>query len=344
MDVVFTYQLSKEERELYNRFYYSLNQVSVEQHPFWPEVEKADVRYCYFMAKKKNDYCCAAIITENRSNLFSIASLRFGPLFREVDDLIESVRAIYSHYSAKGFTACTIQLAIPTGPNADYIEYQLNKVLRTNSNFGVENWSSLVIDLEKSEEELFKGLSKGHKSDIKKSLKSNISVNELSDTSEFGFFCRIFEKMNQKRGLVSEGGDLCTFLESAARFFKTEEMGTTLIVKESSGKVVGGIMLVFQGQTVRYFKGASDPDYRHLPILHLAIWEGIKRSKLQGFKRFDLWGFNHFADPDSQVFYINRFKKGFGGDYSFYPKKMNFIYKPWRYKLYNALKKLKARF
>jgi lipid II:glycine glycyltransferase (peptidoglycan interpeptide bridge formation enzyme) len=103
-------------------------------------------------------------------------------------------------------------------------------------------------------------------------------------------------------------------------------------------------LLAFQVNTVLYFKGSSDPNSRHLPVLHMAIWEGIKMAKRLGFDFFDLWGYNHFAKENDQVFFINRFKKGFGGEYIFYPKKIYFIYKPLRYKLLQLLKKVKNKF
>jgi lipid II:glycine glycyltransferase (peptidoglycan interpeptide bridge formation enzyme) len=105
--------------------------------------------------------------------------------------------------------------------------------------------------------------------------------------------------------------------------------------------VLGGIVFVYQGITVRALKGASDDEKRNLPINHLVLYEAIKLSKMNGFKYFDLWGYNHFADENNHVYHINFFKKGFGGYYTFFAKKMNIDLVPFGYYLYNFPKSMK---
>jgi lipid II:glycine glycyltransferase (peptidoglycan interpeptide bridge formation enzyme) len=122
--------------------------------------------------------------------------------------------------------------------------------------------------------------------------------------------------------------------------FNKQQVGKFVLVTDADGKVLGGIALVLQGKTVRYFKGAADPAIRNLPVLHLAIWESILWSKENGFSHFDLWGYNHFVDESDQVYFINRFKKGFGGTFTFYPKKMYFLFKPLQYQLLKLAKKI----
>ena len=46
----------------------------------------------------------------------------------------------------------------------------------------------------------------------------------------------------------------------------------------------------------------------------------MKRSKDRGLAWFDLWGYNHHVDQSDQRHQINRFKKGFGGQFVSYPR------------------------
>jgi lipid II:glycine glycyltransferase (peptidoglycan interpeptide bridge formation enzyme) len=200
-----------------------------------------------------------------------------------------------------------------------------------------------VLDLKAPEEEIRKGFSKGHKSDLKKSEKNNISVSLLSSEADWEAFCRIFARMNRKRGHATREKENEAFLQRAWAFLKRTGQGDGLVVKDEAGNLLGGILLVYQGTTVRYFKGAADPDQRQIPILHAALWEGIRRARAMGFRFFDFWGYNHFVDENDQVFHINRFKKGFGGSYSFYPKKMNLLFRPAMYRLYILLTGLQHR-
>ena len=95
------------------------------------------------------------------------------------------------------------------------------------------------------------------------------------------------------------------------------------VVKDKDGIMIGGIIAVYQGKTVRMYKGASDPERRDIPISHLLVYEIIQRAKNDNFKYLDLWGYNHFVDKNDQVYNINTFKRGFGGECTFFAKKMN---------------------
>src|SRR5687767_9583315 len=114
MEFSFTYQLSAEQEINFKQFYSSLKTVTIEQHSHWPLVEKANVKYCYFIAHRNNDYRCTAIITENLSAIAPTATVRFGPLHIDSEDLIISIKALYDYYFQKKFLALSIQLAIIT--------------------------------------------------------------------------------------------------------------------------------------------------------------------------------------------------------------------------------------
>ena len=341
MQFDFSYNLESGKRSGWKTLMDGLPLQPIEQDPEWPRIESAPVFYCYFTASVENQIVCTAIIAESRKAIFKSADIRFGPIFTDPEQLIASIQAIHDYYRSGGYMICTVQLAVQTGAATDYLEYMLNKKLKTAYRFDKNNWSSLIVHLQAPEEELFKGFSKGHKSDIKKAFKNNIRVFECESPEEFNIFCNIFSKMNRERGLGMHDGDNSRFLKTAYEYLKEENKGKVLLVKDESGNILGGVIIVFQGRSSRYFKGASDLAYRHMPILHLAIWEAIKMSKSAGFEHFDLWGYNHFVKESDQIFFINRFKKGFGGEFIFYPKKMYFIFRPLLSNTFQALKKIK---
>lgn len=341
MQFDFSYNLDTGKRSGWKILMGGLPLQPIEQDCEWPRIESAPVNYCYFTASVENQIVCAAIVIENRKGIFKSADIRFGPVFTDPELLIASIQAIHDYYRSGGFMSCAIQLAVQTGAATDYLEYILYKKLKTAYRFDKHNWSSLIIQLQLSEEEIFKRFSKGHKSDIKKALKNNIRVFECQSAEEFSIFCNIFSKMNRERGLGIHDGDNDRFLRAVYDYLKEENKGKVLLVKDESGNILGGVIIVFQGRSSRYFKGAADSAYRQMPILHLAIWEAIKMSKSAGFEHFDLWGYNHFVKESDQIYFINRFKKGFGGEFIFYPKKMYFIFRPLLSNTFQALKKIK---
>jgi peptidoglycan pentaglycine glycine transferase (the first glycine) len=343
IDFRFAYELSPGEKNEMESFYNSLEQVTLEQYPAWAAIEKGNFENCFFIARENGRIVCMAIIIERKAKIFRFAHIPFGPLFIDPESLVSSIIAIENHYRNKAFVFLTVQLAIETGNMADLIEYRLNRLLKIQTYFNRDNWSSIVLDLGASEDEIRRSFTKGHKSDLKKAEKNQISVTELILDEELEKFCQVYVKMYKERGLPIDEVQSHAFFRRIREFLKRTGRGYFLIVKDNSGQLLGGIVLLLQGKQVRYFKGASDPSSRHIPVLHLAIWEGIKKVKALGYHHFDFWGYNHFVTEDDQVFYINRFKKGFGGSYLFYPKKMYIVYRPFMYWLYELLTGFKGR-
>jgi len=73
-------------------------------------------------------------------------------------------------------------------------------------------------------------------------------------------------------------------------------------------------------------------------------------AKEMDVKWFDLGGYNHFVGKEDQVYKINLFKRSFGGQFVFYPKKIYIKLNPLKYyvtlllrKLYFSFIKLKGR-
>jgi lipid II:glycine glycyltransferase (peptidoglycan interpeptide bridge formation enzyme) len=186
----------------------------------------------------------------------------------------------------------------------------------------------------------------GHKRTIKKGRKLGITVDVVRDKDELVSFIEIYSKMCKARK-IDEGELSAENIFEIYNYLIKNNKGQILIAKDKDNVILGGVVLVYQGITVRGLKGTSDDDKRKLPITHLVLYEAIKLSKMNGFKYFDFWGYNHFAEENNHVYYINYFKKGFGGYYTFFAKKMNIEFIPFGtniYEMYLQLKKIKNKF
>jgi lipid II:glycine glycyltransferase (peptidoglycan interpeptide bridge formation enzyme) len=163
-----------------------------------------------------------------------------------------------------------------------------------------------------------------------------ITVNSVKDSNDLSSFVEVYSKMCLVRKLHDDELSI-NKISDIYNYLLENRKGYFLIVKDNSGIVIGGAILVFQGISLRYYKGTTDPDRRDLPILHLLMYEAIKKAKIDSFKYFDFWGYNHFADDNDQVYNINHFKKGFGGYYTFFAKKMNIDLIPEGYNIYRII-------
>ena len=344
MKFEFKYELTESEIKSLLQLYHSVSFTAIEQHPSWHSSIEPHKKIIFFIASENGVILCSAIISETFQLFTKTAEILFGPLSADKDILIESIREIRNYYKNAGFTALTVQLPFPTGPVTDYIEYKLNRTAQVKQFFDRNNWSSIGVDLSITEKDLLGNLSKGHKSDIKKGIKNELKVLHNFTDTQFNDFIEIYINMHKERGLPVNAGETKYYFHNVNQFFKTHEAGKFLLVADAEEKILGGIAIVRQNKTVRYYKGAADPQVRNLPVLHMAIWDAIITSKNEGFEFFDLWGYNHFVDESDQVFFINRFKKGFGGDFIFYPKKIYFIFRPIAYKAFNNIKAIYKRY
>ena len=134
--------------------------------------------------------------------------------------------------------------------------------------------------------------------------------------------------------------DIINFFNGILNFLFKYDKGFIEYVYDAD-IVVGGVIIIYQGKSARYFKSASDPERRDIPVMHLGLFDAIKFCKTEGFSTFDLWGYNHFVDDKEQIFYINKFKKGFSRNFTFYPKRMHFELRPFKYKIFLCLKFIK---
>lgn len=332
MQAVFKSELDNAELKNISDFCKSVDYCSIEQSIGWTDLFYK-TKICYFYLIDETGIKSFSQINEN----FKFAHIFFGPVCCDKELMVISINEIIQYYRKRHFYFLDIQMYYKSGYDTDFIEYALNKLYKIKYLFNSENTkSSIEINLEDSIDEIYNRIRKGHKSDIKKAIKMGVTVNKVNSIAELNSFTDVYSKMCKVRNI--DNGDLSEEKISTIHNYLIENnKGEILVVKDSSGIVLGGAILVHQGISVRFLKGTSDPDRRDLPILHLVLYEAILKAKADNFKYFDFWGYNHFVDENDQVYNINKFKKGFGGYYTFFAKKMNINLVSKGYSMYMSL-------
>lgn len=334
MKYVFKQELDNIELEKVSKYCNSVDYCSLEQLAGFSQIlYKTRINYFYII----DDNIIKSFCQINES--YRSAQIIFGPVCCDKDLIIISINKIIEYYKEKRFYYLGIQMYFKSSYEADYIEYALNRDHSITYKYDNENTkSSIEIDLKESIEEIYGRMRKGHRSDIKRALRSGLTVHLLKDNNELAQFTVAYIKMCRARKIA---GHSSNELAGISEYLLKNKKGQILLVKDTDQVVLGGMFLAYQGISVRYLLGAADPDKRDLPILHLAIYEAIANAKKEGFRYFDFWGYNHFAKPNDQVYFLNHFKKGFGGYFTFFAKKMNINLFPYGYKMYRVLVKIK---
>jgi lipid II:glycine glycyltransferase (peptidoglycan interpeptide bridge formation enzyme) len=336
MQAVFKTELDNTELESVRKFCNKVDYCSIEQSIGWTEMlYKTKIRYFYLIDDNEIKSFCQ--INEN----FRFAQIIYGPVCCDREIMIASISKILGYYKKLGFIYLGIQMYYKSGYDTKYIEYVLNSKHTINYYYDNKNTkASIEIDLKDSIDEIYSRIRENHKRNIKKAVKSGITVDVIKNVSDLTNFIEVYSKMCKARQ-IDDTGLSAQNINDIYNYLTKNKKGEVLLAKDKDNIILGGVVLAYQGISVRYLLGASDPERRDLPILHVVLWEAIKKAKTDNFRYFDFWGYNHFAEETDQVYHINHFKKGFGGYYTFFAQKMNIDIVPFGTKIYKLLLSVK---
>lgn len=340
MDFIVNNKLDQIEHEEILNFLSTLNYYCIEQHPDWDYGTGISRIFFLGIDDNKKVHCYANVLVS--TGFFRTANINFGPAFKSFEVLYSSIQFLLDYFTSLGYIYFSVQLGTYISSETELFEYRINRYYKAKYYFKPGNlWSSLQVDLTKSEDEILRSFSKGHKSTIKSAYsKTELKTTILKDDKNLRGLIDLYIKMNVSRRLSFKNSEVVHLFESTSDLIVKYDKGFIEYIFDGD-ILVGGLIIVFQGTSARYFKGTSDPERREIPVMHLGLFEAMKYCKAKGFLTFDLWGYNHFVDENDQVFFINRFKKGFSDNYTFYPKRMHFELKTVRYKLYLFLRSCK---
>ena len=173
---------------------------------------------------------------------------------------------------------------------------------------------TLVLDLNKTEEELLAEMKQKTRYNIKLAEKHGVKI-RISDNSENDFkdFWNLAQETSKRDGfkihpkehykkLLSichpeprHGGakDLVNENEISVeipRFTRNDKLCVKLFLTEYQSRVIAANIAVFFGKRATYLHGASSNEYRNLMAPYLLQWEQIKEAKKRGCEIYDFWG------------------------------------------------------
>jgi len=218
---------------------------------------------------------------------------------------------------------------------------------------------TLILNLNKSEEELLAEMKQKTRYNIrlaeKRGIKIRISNEPEKDIEYFwqlaketgkrdGFY--LYAKDYYAKQLLSchpesrRGGakDLVGDNKESVeipRCARNDNVCFKLFLAEYNGKIIAANIVVFFGNRAIYLHGASSNEYRNLMAPYLSQWEQIKEAKKQGFQIYDFWGIDEINWPG-----VTRFKNGFGGKEIEYIGAYDYVFQPWWYVVYKGTKKI----
>jgi lipid II:glycine glycyltransferase (peptidoglycan interpeptide bridge formation enzyme) len=170
--------------------------------------------------------------------------------------------------------------------------------------------ATIEISLIKSEEELWEKVDKDGRWGVKKAEREKLIIKENFSEKDLNGFFKIYKETCLYGGINPHSEE--EIKKEKPKFF--------LCYKDNQ-VIAGSAVILNSKEKFTLFLNASSPDYQKYQPNNLLYWHCIIWGKKNGYKIFDLGGFQLGAKPGEKLCNINRFKERWGGE-----KKIYYIY------------------
>lgn len=185
---------------------------------------------------------------------------------------------------------------------------------------------TLLVDLLKTPDELFRSLHKMHRINIRRAEKNNLQIKQENDWRPL-------------YALMKETARHQSFRIWPARYFEKlfavlKPAGMLeLQTARSKDNLIAAHLYILFGSRATYLYGASNYKDHSLMAPHLLHWQAIREFQRRGFREYDFWGLDEERFPG-----VTAFKRKFGGLEKIYPGSRVRVLKAGWHKLYQLAK------
>lgn len=184
------------------------------------------------------------------------------------------------------------------------------------------------LDIDKSEEELLKGMRKTTRYLVRHAEKNtDIEIIKSVKKEDLKDFKKVYDETVRRHRFAPFS---LKYLENQLDSFSTDSQIMIFLGKYKQ-EVVSSAIVVFWQDAAFYHHGASLSKFNKIPVSYLLQWEAIKEAKSRGCKLYNFWGIapevNTEADASKSKHPwagLSLFKMGFGGYRKDYAKTQDY--------------------
>lgn len=206
------------------------------------------------------------------------------------------------------------------------------KICEAHNNHHPE--TTLKLNLSLSEEALLDQMKPKGRYNLKLAEKKGVIVRESKDVAEF------FQLLQQTTERNRFWGHSQKYYATMLSVFGKNAQ---LLLAEYEGKILAGGIFIYTSDEAIYYYGASGNQDRNVMAPYLLQWTAILEAKKRGCLWYDFLGIApENADQKHPWAGVTDFKKKFGGEVVTYPPAQEIILRPFLYRLFLMLKKIKS--
>jgi lipid II:glycine glycyltransferase (peptidoglycan interpeptide bridge formation enzyme) len=272
--------------------------------------------------------------------LFKVGYLQWGPLLRLKNNnmlcSVEAFSALREAYLGKRVNIILIVPNIVDGP----IGHQVSQMIQAAGFDRTENvkpYRTILLPLDKSEEELRKNLDPRWRNRLNKALKANLEIRCSTNGEYFVTFENLYRQLSDRKKFTAL--ELEVFKNSQKSLPEHEKM--RLVAAYCQDEPIAVNINSCLGDTAIVLFAAGNQNAHSFAANNLVWWQSFMTACQAGMKFCDLGGIDPVANPG-----VYEFKKKVGGEEMFHigtfeACSSNLLKITWRagQKIYNAVSK-----
>jgi len=179
---------------------------------------------------------------------------------------------------------------------------------------------TLILNLNRSEEEIFNSFSKNKRRDLRIAQRNNLKIEE-GTTKQFVQLKKNFLWQKHIIPFAAKREILPLYQAFGPEKAKILTAFSNTLNSPKALKPLAGLILLFYNQTAYYWQAAASDAGKKLLVPTLLLWEAIKLAKKKGCTVFDFEGVYDERFPENKSWLgFTHFKQGFGGKEILYPE------------------------
>jgi lipid II:glycine glycyltransferase (peptidoglycan interpeptide bridge formation enzyme) len=200
----------------------------------------------------------------------------------------------------------------------------------------VQPRSTLVIDLQGSEDEVFERMKPKTRYNVRLAGRKEVVVHASTDIERF---YNIMEVTSRREAFHVHS---LNYYRRAYELFAPQGM-CALFLADYQERTLAGVMVFANRRSGYYFYGASGDQERNRKPTYPLQWEAIRWALARGCQEYDMWGIpdevsavteDEESEREDGLWGVYRFKRGFGGSIRRTPRTLERVYNPLFYRLY----------
>ncbi len=313
----------------------------------WGEIKRRLLKWKpvrLVLEKDGGEACGAGQFLVRRTTPLVPGALMFcpkGPWLPWDDE--EAVRAFFGGLRAvaerKG--AHTVKIEPEVTEDRARVKEVLSEIGFHKFRWDLHGKTTMVVDLEPSEEELLARMKGKTRYNIRLAARKGVAVVEDNSPQGLDAFWSMFEETSERNGFWHRPRGY--FFAVWRALYEAGRMH--LFFAEHEGERLAGMLVHTFGRKYYYIAGASIDEKRNLMPTYLLQWEVMKWAKERGMTYYDMMGIPSpdELNEDHPWYGVYKFKSGFGGEIPTYLGCLDLPVKPTRAKMWNRMEPIYYR-